>query len=275
MQKIAAAVARLAPKEMQKFDHEAAQAFVWDADANALHPIKKVNCIDAKLLRGIDRQKQLLFENTRYFARHLPANNALLWGARGGGKSSLIKATHAAISKEYPLKLIEIHRDDIHSLPRLLNLIKETPVNCIVFCDDLSFDADDASYKSLKVILEGGIEGRPDNVVFYATSNRRHMMSRQMIENEQSTAINPYETAEEKLSLSDRFGLWIGFHHCLQETYLDMIRGYVDYYQLGIDEKQWQAQALEWAMQRGSRCGRVAWQFVQILAAQHNKNLVG
>jgi predicted AAA+ superfamily ATPase len=223
------------------------------------------------LLKGIDRVRDLLVENTERFARGLPANNALLWGARGMGKSSLVKAAHAAIGAAYAkagLKLIEIHREDIESLPELMAILRNAPQRFIVFCDDLSFDADDTSYKSLKTMLEGGIEGRPENVIFYATSNRRHLLARDMMENERSTAINPGEAVEEKVSLSDRFGLWLGFHRCSQDEYLAMVEGYVAHYRVPLDGTELHREALEWATTRGARSGRVAWQYVQDLAGR-------
>jgi hypothetical protein len=224
------------------------------------------------LLKGIDRVRDTLMENTERFAKGLPANNALLWGARGMGKSSLVKATHANVNARPDvagtLKLVEIHREDIESLPDLMTVLRPQPWRFIVFCDDLSFDADDTSYKSLKAVLEGGIEGRPENVILYATSNRRHLMSRDMMENERSTAINPGETVEEKVSLSDRFGLWLGFHRCSQDEFLAMVEGYVAYFKVPIDAEALRREALEWATTRGSRSGRVAWQFVQDLAGR-------
>jgi predicted AAA+ superfamily ATPase len=233
------------------------------------------------LLQGIDRVRDLLVENTERFARGLPANNALLWGARGMGKSSLVKAVHAAINDPSnhderigaPLKLVEIHREDIASLPDLMALMRDTPHRFIVFCDDLSFEAQDTSYKSLKAVLEGGIEGRPDNVVFYATSNRRHLMAREMMENERATAINPGEAVEEKVSLSDRFGLWLGFHRCSQDEYLAMVAGYVAHYRIPIEPAALEREALEWATTRGARSGRVAWQYVQDLAGRRGVRL--
>jgi predicted AAA+ superfamily ATPase len=225
------------------------------------------------LLKGIDRMRDILVENTERFARGLPANNALLWGARGMGKSSLVKAAHAGVNaglgrKAGLLKLVEIHREDIESLPELMTVLRAAPYRFIVFCDDLSFDADDTSYKSLKAVLEGGIEGRPENVILYATSNRRHLMSRDMMENERSTAINPGETVEEKVSLSDRFGLWLGFHRCSQDEFLAMVDGYVAHFGLPVDADALRREALEWATTRGSRSGRVAWQFVQDIAGR-------
>ena len=226
LERIAAALERLAPPKPMAPDFLSAEAFVWHPDGRRLAPVARINRVDMSLLRGIDRVRDLLVENTERFARGLPANNALLWGARGMGKSSLVKAAHAAIGAAHPdagLRLIEIHREDIESLPDLMALLRPARQHFIVFCDDLSFDADDTSYKSLKTMLEGGIEGRPDNVIFYATSNRRHLLAREMVENERSTAINPGEAVEEKVSLSDRFGLWLGFHRCSQDEYLAMV----------------------------------------------------
>ena len=228
--RIAGALERLAPPAPAAPDFAAAEAFVWHPEGRKLAAVRRVNRVDMSLLKGIDRVRDLLVENTERFARGLPANNALLWGARGMGKSSLVKAAHAAIGAAHPaagLKLIEIHREDIESLPDLMGLLRDAPQRFIVFCDDLSFDAEDTSYKSLKTMLEGGIEGRPENVIFYATSNRRHLMARDMMENERSTAINPGEAVEEKVSLSDRFGLWLGFHRCSQDEYLAMVEGYI------------------------------------------------
>jgi uncharacterized protein len=274
LRRIAEALERLSPRVPAKADLGAADAFVWHPDGRQLVPVPKVNRVDMSLLRGIDRVRDVLMDNTERFARGLPANNALLWGARGMGKSSLVKASHAAInaargkSGPGPLKLIEIHREDIESLPDLMTLLRGVGVRVIVFCDDLSFDADDTTYKSLKAVLEGGIEGRPDNVIFYATSNRRHLMPREMMENERSTAINPGEAVEEKVSLSDRFGLWLGFHRCSQDEFLDMVQGYVKYYRIPADAETLRSEALEWATTRGSRSGRVAWQYVQDLAGR-------
>jgi predicted AAA+ superfamily ATPase len=240
--------------------------------------VHRVNRVDIGLIRGVDRVRDILIDNTERFAAGLPANNVLLWGARGMGKSSLVKAVHASINTalkagEAPLKLVEIHREDIDTLPRLMGLLKSAPWRFILFCDDLSFDHDDTSYKSLKAALEGGVEGRPANVIFYATSNRRHLLPRDMIDNERSTAINPGEAVEEKVSLSDRFGLWLGFHKCSQDEYLDMIDGYAKYHGLKMDPEQLRAEALEWATTRGSRSGRVAWQFTQDLAGRLGKPL--
>jgi len=252
-------------------DFAAAEAFVWYPEGRKLAAVRRVNRVDMSLLKGIDRVRDLLVENTERFARGLPANNALLWGARGMGKSSLVKAAHATIGGAHPkagLKLIEIHREDIESLPDLMGLLRNAPQRFIVFCDDLSFDADDTSYKSLKTMLEGGIEGRPENVIFYATSNRRHLMAREMMENERSTAINPGEAVEEKVSLSDRFGLWLGFHRCSQDEYLAMVEGYIDHYRVPNAGAELRSEALEWATTRGARSGRVAWQYVQDLAGR-------
>jgi predicted AAA+ superfamily ATPase len=271
LERIASALERLAPPPLSAPNFAAAEAFVWHPEGRRLAPVRRVNRVDMSLLKGIDRVRDLLVENTERFARGLPANNALLWGARGMGKSSLVKAAHAAIGAEHPepgLKLIEIHREDIESLPDLMGMLRNTPQRFIVFCDDLSFDAEDTSYKSLKTMLEGGIEGRPENVLFYATSNRRHLMAREMMENERSTAIDPGEAVEEKVSLSDRFGLWLGFHRCSQEEYLAMVEGYVAHYLIPLAGAALRREALEWATTRGSRSGRVAWQYVQDLAGR-------
>lgn len=270
LQSISDSLARTAPPAGKGNDLSAADAFVWQAEGGWLEPVPSVSRVPIELLRGIDRSKDILLENTRRFAKGLPANNALLWGARGTGKSSLVKAAHAAINAEVKEKvaLIEIHREDLTSLPKLLSILREQPRRCLLFCDDLSFDAADASYKSLKAVLEGGIEGRPSNVLFYATSNRRHLMPREMIENERSTAINPSEAVEEKVSLSDRFGLWLGFHNCDQDTYFAMVEGYADALGLEISHEDLRAQALEWSITRGARSGRVAWQFIQDLAGR-------
>ncbi|MET3845859.1 ATP-binding protein [Bradyrhizobium sp. OAE829] len=256
----------------------AADAFVWHPDGR-LAPVARVSRVDLGLLKGIDRMRDILIENTERFADGLPANNALLWGARGMGKSSLVKAAHADINlKRKPadrLKLIEIHREDIESLPGLMDRVRSSSFRFIVFCDDLSFDGNDASYKSLKAVLEGGIEGRPDNVILYATSNRRHLLAREMIENERSTAINPGEAVEEKVSLSDRFGLWLGFHRCSQDEYLAMVRGYCGHYGIKLADEELEREALEWSTTRGSRSGRVAWQFTQELAGRLGVRLTG
>jgi predicted AAA+ superfamily ATPase len=246
-----------------------ADAFIWHPDGR-LAPVPRVSRVDLGLLKGIDRMRDILIENTERFAKSLPANNALLWGARGMGKSSLVKAAHADVNAQVGgrLKLIEIHREDIESLPALMDILRASDFRFIVFCDDLSFDGNDASYKSLKAVLEGGIEGRPDNVILYATSNRRHLLAREMIENERSTAINPGEAVEEKVSLSDRFGLWLGFHRCSQDEYLAMVRGYCAHFGIRIDDAELEREALEWSTTRGSRSGRVAWQFTQELAGR-------
>jgi uncharacterized protein len=268
--RIADALDRLAPPPPVALDIAAADAFVWHADPDRLEPVPSVNRVDIALLQGVERQRDILLDNTRRFAGGLPANNALLWGSRGTGKSSLVKSIHAVVCQERPgeLALVEIHREDIPTLPRLLTRLKGEARRFILFCDDLSFDHDDAHYKSLKAVLDGGIEGRPDNVVFYATSNRRHLMPRDMIENERSTAINPAEAVEEKVSLSDRFGLWLGFHNCDQTTYFAMIEGYARHFGLEIATEQLHAEAVEWSVTRGSRSGRVAWQFIQDLAGR-------
>ncbi len=273
--RIAAALERLAPQRAAVPDLAGADAFVWLPDGRRLAPVAHVSRVEMSLLKGIDRVRDVLVENTERFAKGLPANNALLWGARGMGKSSLVKAAHAGVNtavtrngKSRPLKLIEIHREDIKSLPDLMMIIRGSPYRFIVFCDDLSFDAEDTTYKSLKALLEGGIEGRPDNAIFYATSNRRHLMSRDMMENERSTAINPGETVEEKVSLSDRFGLWLGFHRCSQDEYLAMVDSYVVHYRIPAKGETLHRDALEWSTTRGSRSGRVAWQFVQDLAGR-------
>lgn len=269
-------VERAVPSAPKSPDFESAEAFLWVPNPGELNPVRKVNRVDIELLCAVSRLRDILLDNTRRFAAGLSANNALLWGARGMGKSSLVKAAHAAINKERGdtnLKLIEIHREDIESLPALMTLIRETQYRFIIFCDDLSFDNDDTSYKSLKAVLEGGIEGRPENVIFYATSNRRHLIPRDMIENERSTAINPAEAVEEKVSLSDRFGLWLGFHKCSQDDYLEMVSGYVSHYGLEITPEKLRAEALEWATTRGSRSGRVAYQYVQDLAGRLGKSI--
>jgi hypothetical protein len=271
--RIADALERLAPAAPVVNDLTAADAFIWHADREWLEPVPVVNRVALGLLRGIDRVRDILLDNTQRFAAGLPANNVLLWGARGTGKSALVKAVHAAINDEKPraLALIEIHREDIPTLPRLLSLVRGSKRRCLLFCDDLSFDQHDASYKSLKAVLEGGIEGRPANVVLYATSNRRHLMPRDMIDNERSTAINPAEAVEEKVSLSDRFGLWLGFHNVDQETYQAIVRGYARHFGLDLPEEQLNAEANEWSITRGARSGRVAWQFIQDLAGRLGK----
>ncbi len=272
--RIATALERMAPPVASKPDFTVAGGFVWQPAEDAFMPVPEISHVPIALLKAVDRMRETLLANTLAFARGVPANNALLWGARGMGKSSLVKAVHAEVAARgaregfIALKLVEIHREDIASLPRCLHHMREAPERFIIFCDDLSFDADDTSYKSLKAVLDGGIEGRPANVIFYATSNRRHLMPREMIDNERATAINPGEAVEEKVSLSDRFGLWIGFHNCSQDDYLDMVRGYATHFKLGIAPDALRAQALEWSMTRGGRSGRVAWQFIQDLAGR-------
>ena len=267
--RIAEALERIAPAPLSAPDFDAAEAFVWHVDPDRLSPVPRVNRVDIALLVGVDRVRDILLGNTRQFARGLPANNALLWGARGMGKSSLVKAVHAAVAAEgTSLKLIELQREDIPSVGRLLAHLRGAPHRFVLFCDDLSFSHDDQHYKSLKAVLDGGVEGRPDNVVFYATSNRRHLMPRDMIENERHSAINPAEAVEEKVSLSDRFGLWLGFHPCSQDDYLAMIRGYCDTLGIGIDDTTLRAEAIEWQATRGARSGRVAWQYVTDLAGR-------
>lgn len=272
--RIAAALERLAPSPAQQPDFAAADAFVWHAEPEGFESVAAVNRVPLSLLKGIDRAADQLLANTERFARGLPANNALLWGARGMGKSSLVKAAHAEVSaKVKSLKLVEIHREDISSLPRCLGHLMKSPARFIVFCDDLSFDHDDTSYKSLKAVLEGGIQGRPANVLFYATSNRRHLMPRDMIDNERASAINPGEAIEEKVSLSDRFGLWLGFHNCSQDDYLAMISAYAKHFKLTASKDQLERDALEWSITRGARSGRVAWQYVQDLAGRLGQTL--
>jgi|SRR5579871_829480 len=279
LERIAVALEARRPPAVESFDAQlkSADAFVWEAEGAQLVPVKRVAALPLALLRGIDLARDTLFENTRRFADGLPANNALLWGARGMGKSSLVKAVHEAVNEgrapEARLALIEIHREDIVSLPLLLRRLRGAKRRFLLFCDDLSFDRDDTSYKSLKAALEGGVEGRPNNVLFYATSNRRHMMPREMMENERSTAINPSEAVEEKVSLSDRFGLWLGFHHCGQDEYLAMVFGYAAYFKLPLDETAIRERAIAWAAGRGARSGRVAWQFIQDLAGSLGKTL--
>jgi len=272
-----ALVERAVPPAAGEPDFDAADAFVWHPRPARLEPVAKVNRVDIALLQGVDRMRDQLVDNTERFARGLPANNVLLWGARGMGKSSLVKAAHAAVNQSAasPLKLVEIHREDIESLPALMALVRASTHRFVVFCDDLSFDGNDASYKSLKAVLEGGIEGRPENVLFYATSNRRHLLPRDMMENERATAINPGEAVEEKVSLSDRFGLWLGFHKCSQDEYLAMVSAYADHFDLAVDADSLRAEALEWATTRGARSGRVAWQFIQDLAGRLETRLEG
>ena len=271
LESIAASLAASLSQPSRAESLKAAEAFVWHPDGR-LMPVPRVSRVDLGLLKGIDRVRDILIENTQRFADGLPANNVLLWGARGMGKSSLVKAAHANINvarkPAQRLKLVEIHREDIESLPALMDRLRRSDFRFIVFCDDLSFDGNDASYKSLKAVLEGGIEGRPDNVILYATSNRRHLLAREMIENERSTAINPGEAVEEKVSLSDRFGLWLGFHRCSQDEYLAMVKGYCSHFGIKLAEAELEREALEWSTTRGSRSGRVAWQFTQELAGR-------
>src|ERR1700754_3758959 len=271
LEAIAAHLSATAPALATAQSFANADAFVWHPNGR-LSEVKRVSRVDLFLLKGIDRMRDILIENTERFANGLPANNALLWGARGMGKSSLVKAAHASINLERKpadrVKLIEIHREDIESLPALMELLRSSPFHFIVSCDDLSFDGNDASYKSLKAVLEGGIEGRPDNAILYATSNRRHLLAREMIENERSTAINPGEAVEEKVSLSDRFGLWLGFPRCSQDEYLSMVRGYCGHFGIRVADEELEREALEWSTTRGSRSGRVAWQFTQELAGR-------
>ena len=275
LERIAAALEALSGTQKADNDLAQADAYVWQADGSRLNPVNKVNRVAISLLQGIESQADTLLANTRQFADGAPANNALLWGARGTGKSSLVKAAHAEVNREreVPVLLVEIHREDIPTLPQLLDILRTSERRTIIFCDDLSFDAGDAQYKSLKAVLEGGVEGRPENVIFYATSNRRHLMARDMIENERSTAIHASESVEEKVSLSDRFGLWLGFHNLDQATYFAICEGYVEHYQLDITTEDLRAQALEWSMTRGARSGRVAWQFIQDIAGKQGKSL--
>ncbi|EKE45091.1 hypothetical protein OCGS_0786 [Oceaniovalibus guishaninsula JLT2003] len=268
LDRIALALERLAPPPAPAPDFDAADAFVWHVAPDRLCPVARVNRVELPLLVGIDRARDTLLANTRQFARGLPANNALLWGARGMGKSSLVKAVHADVLRHHPLKLVELQREDLPSVGRLMALLRQTSHRVVLFCDDLSFSQDDEHYKSLKAVLDGGVEGRPANVLLYATSNRRHLMPRDMIENERGSAIAPSEAVEEKVSLSDRFGLWLGFHPCDQATYLAMIRGYCDSYGIEIDETALRAEAIEWQATRGARSGRVAWQFFTDLAGR-------
>ena len=275
LERIANGLERLAPETSiveQKMD---STAYVWDKELNHLKTIKNVSRLDLTLLKGLDQQTQILYDNTKQFAQGLPANNALLWGARGTGKSSLIKAIHGNINEntKFSIILVEIFREDINSLPALLDRLKNNKKRFILFCDDLSFEDKDTEFKSLKAVLEGGIEGRPENVIFYATSNRRHLMPRDMIENERSSAIHTSESVEEKVSLSDRFGLWLGFHPINQETYFEIVDSYAKKYNLEIDNTDLKSQALEWSMTRGSRSGRVAWQFIQDLAGKQGKKI--
>lgn len=277
LDRLIAILSRMAPPAPAPLEMDDCDCFVWNPDELSLINVPHVNKVDIDLIKGVESPRDILLANTRQFANDFPANNVLLWGARGMGKSSLVKSVHAKVNQEnigkQPLKLIEIHREDIGTLPILLSGLKKTPYRTIIFCDDLSFDHDDTSYKSLKAALDGGVEGRPENVVFYATSNRRHLMPRDMIENEQSTAVNPSEAIEEKVSLSDRFGLWLGFHKCSQDEYLEMIDGYVSHYGLDAPLDEIHHDALEWATTRGNRSGRVAWQFIVGLAGRLGKKL--
>ena len=276
--RIANALERLAPPPPPEPDFSLADGYIWQSNPEHFQPVPQINRIPLMLLKGVDRAATQLLENTERFATGLPANNALLWGARGMGKSSLVKAMHAEVARSLPegtpgLKLIEIHREDIETLPRCMQYLRARSERFIVFCDDLSFDGDDTSYKSLKAVLDGGLEGRPQNVIFYATSNRRHLMPRDMMENERSTAINPSEAVEEKVSLSDRFGLWLGFHNGTQDQYLEMVKGYVAHFGLEIEPDELRRDSLEWATTRGGRSGRVAWQYIQDLAGRQGKPL--
>jgi predicted AAA+ superfamily ATPase len=275
--RVADALERLAPAAIQGQLPKSGDAFVWEPAQGGLIPVAEVASIDLVLLKGIESQRDTLLANTERFAKGLPANNALLWGARGMGKSSLVKAVHAELNRsrrgDARLVLIEVHREDIASLPQLLRLLRASKRRFLLYCDDLSFDKDDTSYKSLKAALEGGIEGRPDNVLFYATSNRRHLMPRDLVDNERGTAINPGEAVEEKVSLSDRFGLWLGFHNCGQDEYLAMVGGYADHYRLKLAKDELHRRALAWAIGRGNRSGRVAWQFIQELAGELGQRL--
>lgn len=273
--RITEALERLSPAPPPPLDLSGADGFVWQATGARLEPVPAISRVPLGLLRGVDFVRDQLLENTRRFAQGLPANNTLLWGARGMGKSSLVKAVHATLNSEQPgsLALIEIHREEIDTLPQLMARLRNAPRQCLLFCDDLSFDTADTSYKSLKAVLEGGIEGRPETVLFYATSNRRHLMPRDMMENERSTAINPSEAVEEKVSLSDRFGLWLGFYACSQQDYLDMIAGYVAHFGLPVSDAEWRPEAIEWTATRGARSGRVAWQYIQHLAGRLGKTL--
>ncbi len=265
LDQLIAVLERWAPAPRAEPDFGAASAFLWHANPPRFAPVPKVSRVEIALLKGIDANRDRLLENTERFAAGLPANNALLWGARGMGKSSLVKAVHAAIPA---LKLVEIHREDIGSLPDMMGFLRPSPHRFVILCDDLSFDAGETSYKSLKAALDGGVEGRPDNVIFYATSNRRHILSREMVENERGTAINPGDAVEEKVSLSDRFGLWLGFHRCSQDEFLSMVDGYCAAYGIAMAPDELRRQALEWATTRGARSGRVAWQFIHDLAGR-------
>ena len=275
LERIAKALERLSPPAPAALKLGKTEGYVWQPARHTLEPVPRISRVPLELLLGISLVRDQLFDNTLRFANGLPANNTLLWGARGMGKSSLVKAVHAKVNEQTGggLKLIEIHREDIGTLPQLMALLRDTPGRYVLFCDDLSFDTADTSYKSLKAVLEGGIEGRPENVLFYATSNRRHLMPRDMVDNERSTAINPGEAVEEKVSLSDRFGLWLGFHSCSQQEYLDMIAGYVTHFKLRATESEWRPAAIEWSATRGARSGRVAWQFIADLAGRLGQKL--
>ena len=276
LNRIAEALERISPNIDEKIDLSKSDGFIYDDSLKNLKPVKKISRVPIQLLKGLENQKGILLKNTQNFANNLPANNALLWGAKGTGKSSLVKSVHAEINSQNnkKIKLIEIHREDISNLPYLLSKLSDYNENkFILLCDDLSFDAGENTYKSLKSVLDGGIEGKPDNIIFYATSNRRHLMPRDMIENERSTSINPSEAVEEKVSLSDRFGLWIGFHNISQDIYLDIIYGYVKEFELNIDNPILRSKALEWSITRGARSGRVAWQFILQLAGELNKKI--
>ena len=276
LNRIAEALERISPNIDEKIDLSKSDGFIYDDSLKKLKPVKKISRVPIQLLKGLENQKDILLKNTQNFANNLPANNALLWGAKGTGKSSLVKSVHAEINiqNNEKIKLIEIHREDINNLPYLLSKLADYNENkFILLCDDLSFDAGENTYKSLKSVLDGGIEGKPDNIIFYATSNRRHLMPRDMIENERSTSINPSEAVEEKVSLSDRFGLWIGFHNISQDIYLDIIYGYVKEFELNIDNPTLRSKALEWSITRGARSGRVAWQFILQLAGELNKKI--
>ena len=274
LNRIALALERMSPAPLMSPDFNQVDAFLWHTSPDQLEPIATVSRVDLSLLVGIDRSRDTLLNNTSRFANGMPANNALLWGARGMGKSSLVKAVHADILRQgLPLKMVELQREDLPSVTRLLTLLREAPYRFLLFCDDLSFSHDDQHYKSLKAVLDGGIAGRPENVIFYATSNRRHLMPRDMIENESGNAINPGEAVEEKVSLSDRFGLWLGFHPCDQDQYLEMIRGYCTAYSVNVEPELLQAEAIEWQATRGARSGRVAWQFFVDFAGRHSARL--
>ncbi len=274
LQRIANALERLAPPDKKISNLDLSEGFIFESKSGLIRPVENINRISISLLKGIDSQKQILLNNTLNFSKNLSANNALLWGARGTGKSSLVKAVHKEViikTKSKALKLVEIHREDISELPELLLLLSQHKnYRFILLCDDLSFDAGENNYKSLKAALDGGIEGKPNNVIFYATSNRRHLMPRDMMENERSTAINPSESVEEKVSLSDRFGLWIGFHNMDQDTFLTIVEAYCDEFKISIEKNKLKSDALEWSITRGARSGRVAWQFIQDLASRQN-----